>query len=167
MGLSTLGMLYLNAAVAASGMDRSSDAVRSATALIDEAADVAHQQGADLNADWTSFGPTNVALHRVDVLVRFEDGWSALKAAGGLGDEAVGNLSKERRARHQVSIARAQLLTRGKDAAVEALLSADALAPEEVRGRPSTVNLVKDVLGVHPQPSVALRRLAQQCGLHA
>lgn len=167
VGLSTLGMLYLNAAVAASDDGRSSRTVRTATALVDEAADVARQQGADLNADWTAFGPTNVAIHRVDVLVRAEDGWSALEAANSLEGEAVTGLAKERRAQHHISMARAQLLTRRKSAAVESLVEAHGLAPEEVRARPSSVRLVKDVLEVHARPGEALRRLARECGLRA
>ncbi|MFD5554791.1 helix-turn-helix domain-containing protein [Streptomyces sp. NPDC127068] len=166
VGLSTLGMLYLNAALAASGeKEKSSRAIRSATDLVEAAADVAQQQGSDLNADWTAFGPTNVGLHRIDVLVRFEDGWSALAAASGLDDTFIANLAKERRAQHRLSMARAQLLTRRKDAAVQSLLEADALAPEEVRRRPSTVHLVKTLISVHPQPGEALQRLAKACGL--
>ncbi|MFD7335215.1 hypothetical protein ACFV98_04305 [Streptomyces violascens] len=80
LGLSTLGMLYLNAAIAASHGQRSTAAVQQATEYVDQAAEIADQQGADLNEDWTMFGPTNVKMHRVDVLTRFEDGWSALEA---------------------------------------------------------------------------------------
>ncbi|MFB7916642.1 helix-turn-helix domain-containing protein [Streptomyces sp. NPDC056061] len=78
LGLSTLGMLYLSAAVATSALNRTPDRVRTAVRYVDQAAEIADRQGADLNADWTSFGPTNTALHRIDVLARFEDGWSAL-----------------------------------------------------------------------------------------
>ncbi|MFI6857013.1 hypothetical protein [Streptomyces sp. NPDC050416] len=47
------------------------------------------------------------------------------------------------------------------------LVKADRLAPEEVRGRPDTVNLVKDIVGAVPNPGSELRALAERCGLRA
>ncbi|MET9679784.1 helix-turn-helix domain-containing protein [Streptomyces coeruleorubidus] len=167
LGLSTLGMLYLSAALAASSQERTTARVRAATDFVVAAAGVAERQGADLNEDWTMFGPTNVGLHRVDMLLRFEDGWSALEAAGELSPDALDNLTRERQAGHHVAMARASLLTRRKEDAVKELLEADRLAPEEVRGRPDTVNLVKDVIGATPNPGSELRALAQRCGLRA
>ncbi|MFJ9038034.1 helix-turn-helix domain-containing protein [Streptomyces sp. NPDC102406] len=167
LGLSTLGMLYLSAALAASSQERTAARVGSASGFVDEADDVADRQGSDMNEDWTMFGPTNVVLHRVDMLVRFEDGWSALEAADDLDAEAVGNLTKERRAGLHVSKARASLLTRRKEQAARELLEADALAPEEVEGRPDAVELVQDVVGATAAPGRDLRALAERCGLRA
>ncbi|WP_344292586.1 helix-turn-helix transcriptional regulator [Streptomyces synnematoformans] len=160
LGLSTLGMLYLNAARSAAG-------VQTASTLVDHAADVADQQGQDLNEDWTMFGPTNVDLHRIGMLVRFEDGWSALDAAAGLNRGKVMGMTKERRAEHHIAKAHASLLTRRKEQAAEQLLKADELAPEEVRSRPDVVRLVKDVVGATAQPGAQLRALAHRCGLQA
>lgn len=167
LGLSTLGMLYLSAALAESSQERTSDRVRAAGGYVDEAGDVAARQGADLDEDFTQFGPTNVVLHRMDMLLRFEDGWSALEAAEAAAPEALAGMTRERQAGHRVAIARASLLTRRKDAAAVALVEADELAPEEVRGRPDTVNLVKDVVRVTRDPGPALRTLAERCGLRA
>lgn len=167
LGLSTLGMLYLSAALAASSQERSTARVRAAGGYVDEASDVADRQGGDRDEDWTMFGPTNVGLHRVDVLLRFEDGWSALEVAAGLDREAIAGMSRERQAGHRVAMARASLLTRRKEDAARALLEADELAPEEVRGTPSTVDLVKDVVGATPSPGGELRALAERCGLRA
>lgn len=167
LGLSTLGMLYLNAAVASSALARSTAAVRQATGHVDQAEEVAKQQGADLNEDWTAFGPTNVGLHRVDVLARFEDGWSALEAADALGDAELSGLTHERRAQHLITMARAQLLTRDKHHAATSLVEAERLAPEEVYGRRSTVDLVADIVGAMPVPSAELRGLAERCGVPA
>ncbi|WP_432187903.1 helix-turn-helix domain-containing protein [Streptomyces sp. Tue6028] len=167
LGLSTLGMLYLSAALAASSEERTSARVRAASGYVDEAADIADRQGADLNEDWTMFGPTNVGLHRVDMLVRFEDGWSALEAADALDGQALAGMTRERQAGHHVAMARASLLTRHKDDAAVELVKADKLAPEEVRNRPDTVNLVKDLIGATAAPSSGLRALAERCGLRA
>ncbi|MGW3165851.1 helix-turn-helix domain-containing protein [Streptomyces sp. NPDC001142] len=167
LGLSTLGMLYLSAAVSASAQERTASRVRAAIEHVDQAGEVADQQGADLNMDWTNFGPTNVALHRVDVLARFEDGWSALDAAEAVTDADVRKLRNERRAGHLITLARAQLLTRKREAAAASLFQAARLAPEEFRGRPGTMALVKDVLAATPLPSGELRALAARCGLQA
>lgn len=167
LGLSTLGMLYLSAAISASSMGRAPDRVRDAVAHVDQAGEVADQQGADMNADWTNFGPTNVSLHRIDVLARFEDGWSALEAAEGMDGGAVQGLKAERQAGHLITMARAQLLTRKKEAAAKSLVEAARLAPEEFKGRPATVNLVKDVVGATAKPGRELRALATRCGLQA
>ncbi|MFJ2896164.1 helix-turn-helix domain-containing protein [Streptomyces sp. NPDC087218] len=167
LGLSTLGMLYLSAAIASASMGRSVVAVRQAGEHVDRAAEVADRQGADLDEDYTMFGPTNVGLHRVDVLTRLEDGDSAIKAADGLGSEALYGLSRERQAQHLITMARARLLTRRKEAAAESLVEAARLAPEEVLGRQSTVGLVADVVGATPVPGGDLRRLAVRCGLPA
>lgn len=167
IGLSTLGMLYLNAAIAEASTPRTTAAVRRATGHVDHADEVADRRGVDLNADWTNFGPTNCDLHRIDVLTRFEDGWSALEAADGLSGDAVQGLKHERRARHLVTMARAQLLTRRKEEAAKSLAAAMQIAPEEVAGRQSVVNLVQDVVGATAAPSAELRHLADRCGLRA
>jgi transcriptional regulator with XRE-family HTH domain len=167
VGLSTLGMLYLSAAYAASSQDRTTARVQAAGDHVDEAEDVARRQGGDLDEDYTQFGPTNVVLHRMDMLLRFEDGWAALEAAEDLDPEALAGLSRERQAGHRVTVAHASLLTRRKEDAAKALIEADALAPEEVRGRPDTVNLVKDVVGATANPGAGLRALAERCGLRA
>ncbi|MFD7533264.1 DNA-binding protein [Streptomyces sp. NPDC059849] len=165
LGLSTLGMLYLNAAVAGSSLERSTAAVCRATEHVDQAAEVAAEQGADMNMDWTNFGPTNVGLHRVDVLTRFEDGWSALAAAGAMDASDVAALKPERRSQHLITTARAQLLTRRKNDAASSLVEAAKLAPEEFKGRQSTISLVKDVVGATPVLTWELRALAERCGL--
>lgn len=167
LGLSTLGMLYLSAALAASSQERTTSRVRAASGLVDEAAEVANRQGSDLDEDWTMFGPTNVVLHRMDMLVRFEDGWSALETAEGLSPVAVGGLSRERMVGLHLSKARASLLARRKKQAAAELLAAGALAPEEVEGRPDAVELVKDVLRATAVPDGQLCALADRCGLRA
>ncbi|NYI05658.1 helix-turn-helix transcriptional regulator [Allostreptomyces psammosilenae] len=165
LGLSTLGMLYLNAAVASSAQESTSTTRRTTTALVEEAEAVAERQGSDANEDWTSFGPTNVALHRVDVLMRLDDGWSALEAATGIAPSALGGLSRERRALHLITVARAQHQIRRRDDAVNSLLEAERLVPEEVRCRPSTISLVREIYGVTPSPDGRLRALAERCGV--
>ncbi|MBO8191204.1 helix-turn-helix transcriptional regulator [Streptomyces oryzae] len=164
-GLSTLGMLYLVAAVGATGGGRSSESVAAATELLDEAGEVADQQGEE-SGDFTSFGPTNVAIHEVDVLLRLDDAWSAVEAAQRIGPAAVFGLGRERQARHLITTARASALTRRREEAIRDLLKAERLAPQEV-ARPSVVRLVGQLLELVPSPGPELRGLAQRCGLPA
>ena len=46
-------------------------------------------------------------------------------------------------------------------------MEAARLAPAEVVGRQSTVDLLADVVGATPVPGGELRRLATRCGLPA
>ncbi|SFC43840.1 helix-turn-helix domain-containing protein [Streptomyces aidingensis] len=163
VGLSTLGMLYLVAAVGTTGTGRSPAAVAQATERLREAAEVAQRQGDD-DADFTGFGPTNVALHEVDVLLRLDDAWAAVEAARRIEPAALAGMGRERRARHLVTDARASALTRRRDDATQRLLEAEQLAPEEVR-RPSVARLVQDLLELVPSPGADLRGLAERCGV--
>jgi len=162
-GLSTLGMLYLVAAVGATGAGRSPHTVAAATQRLGEAGEVADQQGED-GADFTGFGPTNVQLHQVDVLLRLDDAWSAVEAAQRIDAAALASLGRERQARHLVTTARAAALTRCREDAVRDLLEAERLAPEEVR-RPSVARLVGELVELVPTPGPELTGLARRCGL--
>ncbi|MCO6695333.1 helix-turn-helix transcriptional regulator [Streptomyces sp. CAI-21] len=164
-GMSTLGMLYLVAAVAVTGDGRSPRTVGAAADRLAAASDVATRQG-EQGADFTSFGATNVALHQVDVALRLDDAWSAVEASVAITPEAINTLGRERQARHLVTTARARALTRDRDAATRDLLHAERLAPEEVR-RPSVARLVAELLELVPTPGTELTGLARRCGLPA
>jgi transcriptional regulator with XRE-family HTH domain len=72
--ISVRGALFLRAAVAAARMnDR-----QTATLLLIEASRAARELGHDGNEYWTSFGPTNVQLHRVHVALALGDGGTAV-----------------------------------------------------------------------------------------
>ncbi|KAB8166985.1 helix-turn-helix domain-containing protein [Streptomyces sp. 3MP-14] len=165
-GLSALGMLYLVAAVGASGSERSQAAVSVATDRLDAAAEIAERQGDRPAEDFTAFGSTNVALHEVDVLLRLDDAWAAVEAGRRITTEDLARLNRERRARHLVTKARALALTGRREEATAALVAAERLAPEEVR-RPAVVGVVRELLLLVPSPGAELRGLAERCGLRA
>jgi hypothetical protein len=72
--ISVYGALILRGAIAAAKReDRANAAV-----LLDEADDAGRRLGRDDNAHWTGFGPTNVALHRVNVALTLGDAGTAL-----------------------------------------------------------------------------------------
>jgi transcriptional regulator with XRE-family HTH domain len=163
-GLSVLGMLYLKASMAAAHAEERS----TVPGLLVEAEHAAERLGADGNALWTAFGPTNVRIHRVSALVRMNDGAGAVTAAAQIEQETLNTLPRERRALHLVDVARGLAQAGRREEAVSQLLEAEREAPEEVRCRPRTRRLVEELslLGVGAAES-RLRGLAGRCGLPA
>jgi transcriptional regulator with XRE-family HTH domain len=124
--LSVYGTLFLTGAMAAArAEDRGT--VRDYLA---EADTVARQLGADANHMWTSFGPTNVAIHRVATAAELGD----MQIAADLGPRVdTAALPTERRVRHALEVARALSARNHRDQALATLLDAERLAPEQVR----------------------------------
>lgn len=126
VALSLLGMLHLRTAVAAArDQDR-----RTADDLLDLAEDAAARLGGDADHWHTSFGPTNVTLHRFSAALDLGDvGWVADR-----GHEVdVTELPPERRATHLVDVARACAYLARDDQALGLLLDAERTAPGVVR----------------------------------
>ncbi|GHF49496.1 transcriptional regulator [Streptomyces mashuensis] len=170
-GLSVLGMLYLKAAMAAAaigegGGHRAVSAAADVPVLLGRAGEQATRLGADGNALWTAFGPTNVSLYRVAAHVQLSEGADAVAASRGIPAPALAALPRERRAHHLADLARAHTLAGRRTEAVDTLLDAEREAPEEVRCRPRTRQLIEDLclLGAGPAEG-RLRALAGRCGL--
>ncbi len=105
----------------------------------------------------TEFGPANVRLHEIAVAVELGDAGRALRAAQAV--DTTG-LSAERRARMLIDVARAHAQRRQVDEAVTALLQAEAITPEQVRGHALVRQLVSDLLTMQDRPGAELRDLA-------
>jgi transcriptional regulator with XRE-family HTH domain len=170
-GLSVLGMLWLKAAMAqaaAAEVDERSHAARARAVpeLLDEADEHATRLGRDDNLLWTAFGPTNVGLYRVAAHVHLSQGADAVAVAADIPTSAVLNLPRERRAHLLTDLARGYCQAGQRGEAVDALLKAEREAPEEVRCRPRTKQIVEDlrVLGAGSTDG-RLRALADRCGL--
>lgn len=161
-GLSVLGMLYLKAAIA-SAADQDGHAV---PGLLDEADRHARGLGADGNALWTAFGPTNVAFYRVAAYVQLHESNEALAAASTIFSPGYDALPRERRAHHLVDLAKVYTQAGRTGRAVDTLLDAEQVAAEEVRCRPRSLELVEDLrlLGAGSAEG-RLQALAQRCGL--
>jgi hypothetical protein len=161
-GLSVLGMLYLKAAMATAAAEDT----HAAADRLDQADHHAGQLGADANALWTAFGPTNVAVHRVAAHVRLYEGTEALTAAAAIPDPHRDALPRERRAHHLVDLARAYTQAGHRDRAVDTLLRVESVAAEEVHCRPRSLQLVEDLrlLGTGTAEG-RLQALADRCGL--
>jgi hypothetical protein len=151
-----LGSLYLKTAVAAARQGDRSAAID----LLANADRAASQLDADRNDYWTAFGPTNVAAHTVSVAVELGEPGYALDQANRV------RLSRlpvsERRAHHLLDIATAHGQSQQDADAVEFVLAAEHLAPEEVHMRPATRALISDI--VHRAPVIRrdLRELAHR-----
>ncbi|MFI6986492.1 helix-turn-helix domain-containing protein [Embleya sp. NPDC050154] len=162
--LAVFGTLVLQAGIAAARAGRDRDV----HALLAEADTAARHVGEGRDDYRTSFGPTNVGVHRVSACVELGDGAAAIAAAARIGQGGLAGLRPERRANHLVDVARAHLQTGDAEQALTALLEAEHLAPAEVRCRPLARNVVTDLhrrsRGGAPWP---LRELAERAGLPA
>ncbi|MEU8541014.1 helix-turn-helix transcriptional regulator [Streptomyces sp. NPDC048717] len=170
-GYSVLGMLYLkasiSAAVAAEADDRHPDAhANQVPDLLDQADGHAERLGYDGNELWSSFGPTNCALYRVSTHVHLNEGAEAVEAAAAIPAEGFAGLPRERRAHLLADRALGELQAGKRETAVDTLLAAERLAPEEVQCRPRTKSTVENLrlLGVGSAEG-RLRALADRCGL--
>ena len=75
--ISVYGSLLLRGAIAAGRHDDQANAM----ALLDEAEQAGRRLGHDGNHRWTAFGPTNVALHRVNIAVALGNAGTAIRHA--------------------------------------------------------------------------------------
>jgi hypothetical protein len=152
--VSVYGMLFLAGAMAAA---RFGDGPKVASYL-QEADGAARRLGRDANHLWTAFGPTNVAIHRVNTSAELGEMQAVLDLGRSLNTSAV---PIERRVRHLLDVARAYSVTGRRDDALHTVLDAERMAPEQVRhhhlSQKIVLNLVRRSVG---KPSVELEKLA-------
>jgi len=160
--LSVYGMLLVNGAMAAARIGDTAT-VRD---LISGAEQAALEMGGDQNHYWTSFGPTNVQLHRAAAAVELGDGRAAVECHERLDRDCFAAMLPERRAHHYLDIARGYTQVGDIEMASEMLLEGDRLAPSEIRCRPLAHEVLSDVLrrtrGTPPAP---IAELAEQMGV--
>lgn len=160
--LSVYGALVLRgAAAAANAEDRDGS-----TTLLDEAGAAADRLGRDDNAHWTAFGPTNVALHRVNVAVVLGDAGTAVDLARHVDVDRIA--LPERKAALYIDIAQAYEQWGRNERALHALLAAERVAPEEVSNRGRVHRLVGDLTSRAPRSvSQRARELGERIGVAA
>ncbi|WP_433311406.1 helix-turn-helix domain-containing protein [Micromonospora sp. CA-269861] len=161
--LSVYGMLLLQGAMAASRIGDSA----SVDDLINCAQEAATLLGGDHNHYWTSFGPTNVELHRAAAAVELGDGGRAVEVHQlRITEPSFNALLPERRAHHLLDIARGYAQIGDVANAGEMLLLGDRLAPSEIRCRPIAHEVMSDILrrtrGAPPSP---VAELAEHMGV--
>ncbi|MEV1289317.1 helix-turn-helix domain-containing protein [Micromonospora sp. NPDC049679] len=160
--LSVYGMLLLQGAMAAARIGDSAT-VRD---LVHGADEAARALGGDHNHYWTSFGPTNVQLHRAAAAVELGEGRYAVDTHEMIDGEGFAALLPERRAHHLLDIARGYTQLGDVDKASEMLLEGDRLAPAEIRCRPIAHEVMSDVLRrTRGTPPVPIAELAEHMGV--
>ena len=126
---------------------------------LDLASQVAGRLGEGHNEYNTEFGPANVRLYEVAVAVELGDAGRALRAAQAVN---TSGLSAERRARMLIDVARAHTQRRQVGEAVAALLQAEVITPEQIRGHALVRQLVSDLLTMQDPPDAELRDLSRR-----
>lgn len=160
--LSVYGMLLLNGAMAAARIGDGAT-VRD---LVNGAEDAARGVGADQNHYWTSFGPTNVQLHRAAASVELGEGRAAVDTHAAIDANRFASLPPERRAHHYLDIARGYAQIGDAERACEMLLEGDRLAPSEIRCRPIAHEVLSDVLRrTRGGPPAPIAELAEHMGV--
>lgn len=162
--LSVYGMLLLQGAMAAA---RIGDAA-TVRDLVAAAQDAAAQVGENANHYWTSFGPTNVNLHRAAAAVELGEGRTAIDTHETMDPVGFNALLPERRAHHYLDIARGYVQVGDLERAGEMLLEGDRLAPAEIRCRPIAHEVLANVLRhTRGTPGGPLAELAESMGVSA
>jgi transcriptional regulator with XRE-family HTH domain len=160
--LSVYGFLLLQGAMAASCTGDSAT-MRDLLSAAQEAASAIND---DQNHYWTSFGPTNVLVHRAAAAVELGEGGLAVSIHDSLDQGAFHAMLPERRAHHFLDMARGYAQTGDVERAGEMLLEGDQLAPAEIRCRPIAHEVLSDVLRrTRGTPPAMLSELAEQMGV--
>ncbi|MCX5114583.1 helix-turn-helix domain-containing protein [Streptomyces sp. NBC_00378] len=121
------GQLHLGAAVMA-GRAHNGDA---AAGHLSEADRIATATGDASEVHWLSFGPTNVAVHRVSVLAELDEYGQAAQV--GRKVSLPKDWPASRRSHHYAELARAQMWDGSLDDAFKNLLRARKAAPQQAR----------------------------------
>jgi tetratricopeptide (TPR) repeat protein len=154
-------LLQTSAVVAARRGDRAG-----ASEFLAEATVIAQRLGEDRNDFWTVFGPTNVGIHRASASVELGDAGRVVEQAGAIDPSHLPSL--ERRAHHLLDIAQGYGQWRKDHQALDALLHAERLAPQEVHHQPVVHRLVAELLHRERRTTKpTLRELATRVGVLA
>jgi transcriptional regulator with XRE-family HTH domain len=153
--MSLWGGLTLQRAVIAA---RTNDA-DTAYSELEQAGHIAERLGDGHNEFNTEFGPVNVRLYEIAVAVELGDAGRALRAAATVD---TSGLSAERQARMLIDVARAHAQRRQISEAVAALVQAETITPEQIRGHDLARQLVSDLLTMQEPASRDLRDLVER-----
>ncbi|MCA1604348.1 MAG: hypothetical protein LC775_02445 [Acidobacteria bacterium] len=132
---------------------------------LQEADQTAQHLGRDGNDLWTAFGPTNVAIHRVNTAAELGDMDTVLNSVLPISASAV---PVERKVRYLLDVARAHALTGNREEALGTIINAERMAPEHVRQHHLTGKVVSALVqGLPGKPSIELEKLALRINLAA
>ncbi|PLW65687.1 helix-turn-helix domain-containing protein [Streptomyces sp. SCUT-3] len=157
--MSLLGMIHLRAAIAAARyQDRPT-----AMSLLGRAEQLAERLGSDENHWRTSFGPTNVMLHRLSAELDLENVSYVVEH----GRIDVDRMAAERAVSHRIDHARALSLAGRGDEAFAELRTAESSSPQLVRNNSRVRETLRDLMKQSPVTGGArsseLFVMAQRC----
>ena len=159
---SVWGALLLTAALAAA---RAND-IGAASDYLRRAARAADQIHGDRNDLWTSFGPTNVAIHGISVAVELGDVLETIRRAEQVNTATLPADLLERRAQVLIDLGRAYVQRRDDAAASAVFRQAEELAAEEVHYSVPVREALREMLKrEHRYATPELRPLAQRTGI--
>ena len=158
------GGLLLTAAVAAARQGEEPVAWE----LMGEARTGSRLLGSDYADLYSIFGPTNVAIHGVQVAVELRNGRDAVRRSQRVAWDRLPESLLERRGQFLIDTAHGHVMERDDAAAVAILLRADHIAPQEVRLSPDVHDLARTMLARERSGAApGLRDLAGRLGLAA
>lgn len=153
------GQLHLGASVIAARA-RHRD---KAEAHLAEAESCAAQVGDAADVHWLSFGPANVALHRMSAAVEMRQYGAALEQARGI--RLPSSLAISRRSHFLIDRARSEMETGQTEAALGSLVEARRAAPEQTRYHPGARETISGLVHAARRTPDTLSHMAAWVGL--
>jgi hypothetical protein len=161
-GIALWGGLVLTAAVAAARSQSASEAWE----LLGEARAGGRLLGTDHADLYAIFGPTNVAIHGVQVAVELGNGREAVRRSHVVNPDRLPASLVERRGQFLIDVARGHILEKNDAEAVALLMRAFNIAPQEVRFNAEVRRLTTTMLSRQRPGAVPdLRQLAAAVGI--
>ncbi|MGW1095011.1 helix-turn-helix domain-containing protein [Streptomyces sp. NPDC002455] len=157
--LAVTGQLHLGASVIGARADDQT----AVDTHIAEAARCAERTGDASEVHWLSFGPTNVALHRMSAAVEMRQYDEALSQARQIRLPAA--LATSRRAHFLIDKARSEMETGRTEAALGSIVEARHAAPEQTRYHPGARETIKGLVHISRRTPDSLGHMAAWIGL--
>lgn len=157
--LAVTGQLHLGASVISARAEDESAVDRH----IREARDIAKRIGDAADVHWLSFGPANVALHRMSAAVEMGQYDDALTQARKM--RLPPSLATSRRAHFLIDRARTEMETGLTEKALEHLVEARKAAPEQTRYHPGARETIRGLVHTARRTPDTLNHMAAWIGL--
>ncbi|MHC0432920.1 helix-turn-helix domain-containing protein [Streptomyces sp. O3] len=157
--LAVTGQLHLGASVICARAEDKTAVDRH----IDEARQIAKRIGDASDVHWLSFGPANVALHKMSAAVEMDQYDDALKQARRMRLPVA--LATSRRAHFLIDRARAEMETGCTEKALEHLVEARKVAPEQTRYHPGARETIRGLVHLSRRTPDALNYMAAWVGM--
>ncbi|WP_409472822.1 helix-turn-helix domain-containing protein [Streptomyces sp. HC307] len=157
--LAVTGQLHLGGSVIAARADDDTGV----KCHISEAHKIAKRIGDASDVHWLSFGPANVALHKMSAAVEGRQYDDALKQARKM--KLPSQLATSRRAHFLIDQARSEMETGHTEAALKSLVEARRLAPEQTRYHPAARETITGLVHLSRRTPDTLNHMASWIGL--